>query len=218
VSRFIEEQVSKRASTADAAVSTELAATATGPPAPRKPMFDPSVIALISLALGTLAAAFATFLAYLGGFAAWQLPLVAGGIMLIISAPSVLLAYLKLHKRNLGPILDANGWAINSKARINVPFGTRLTRIAKLPPGSSVDIHDRYAEKSAALPKILVVLLLLGWIFAILFDTGPLYILTEDWKNPLGKPPSWMKKKEETVKSLSTNNALSTNKPAIAPK
>ena len=209
LSRLIEEQVTKRASAAESAVNTQLAATAGGA-APSKPKFDPSVIALISVALGSMAAALATFLAYLGGFAAWQLPLVAGGIMLSISAPPVLLAYLKLRKRNLGPILDANGWAINTKARINVPFGTSLTRIAKLPPGSSVDIHDRYAEKSAAWPKVLVVLLVLGWIFAFLYDTGPLNMLTKYWgfRTPVGKPPPWE----------STNNAASTAKPASSAK
>jgi hypothetical protein len=67
--------------------------------------------------------------------------------MLVISLPSVVLAFLKLRKRNLGPILDANGWAINTRARINVPFGTTLTRVAKLPPGARRDSHDRYAEK-----------------------------------------------------------------------
>ena len=36
------------------------------------------------------------------------------------------IAWLKLRKRNLGPILDANGWAVNAKARMNVPFGGAL--------------------------------------------------------------------------------------------
>jgi len=61
------------------------------------------------------------------------------------------------------------------------------------------------------------VLLLLGWIFAILFDTGPLYLLTEDWKTPLGKPPSWLKKKEDTAKPPAANGPK-TNQPAISPK
>src|SRR5208282_5896533 len=99
----------------------------------------------------------ASFLSYLKVIAPWQLPLVAIGIMLLISGPAVLLAYIKLRKRNLGPILDANGWAINTKARINVPFGTRLTGIAQLPPGASVDLQDRYAEKWTVWPKFLVV-------------------------------------------------------------
>jgi hypothetical protein len=37
----------------------------------------------------------------------------------------------------LGPILDANGWAVNARARINIPFGTSLTQMAKLPEGAA---------------------------------------------------------------------------------
>jgi len=29
----------------------------------------------------------------------------------------MIIAWLKMRQRNLGPILDANGWAVNSKAR-----------------------------------------------------------------------------------------------------
>jgi hypothetical protein len=37
--------------------------------------------------------------------------IVAIAVMLIISGPSMLLAYMTLRRRNLGPLLDANGWA-----------------------------------------------------------------------------------------------------------
>jgi hypothetical protein len=163
---------------------------------------------LISVALGSLAAAFATFLAFLGKFAAWEYPLLVFGIMLIISGPSVLLAFVKLRRRNLGPILDANGWAINTTARINVPFGTRLTDIAKLPPGSSVDSHDRYAEKSSVWPKLLVVALFIAWIFAYAWDVGILHAVSKDWKigpfeGPFGKTPGSPEDKSDKNKSKS---------------
>jgi hypothetical protein len=186
---------------------------------PLKPKFDPSVVALVSVALGSLAAAFTTFLAFLGKFAAWQLPLLVIGIMLIISGPSVLLAFVKLRRRNLGPILDANGWAINTSARINVPFGTRLTDIAKLPPGSSVDTHDRYAEKSAAWPKMLAVLLLIAWLFAIIWDVGILNTLSKDWelgpfKGPFGKPFASETDKSGKDKDKDKAASESTNAPS----
>lgn len=47
----------------------------------------------------------------------------------------MVLAWLKLRQRNLGPLLDASGWAINGCARINVPFGAARS------------LHDPYAEK-----------------------------------------------------------------------
>jgi hypothetical protein len=213
VTRLIEEQVTKRASAADASANTQLA-TAAGGALPVKPKFDPSVVALVSVALGSLAAAFTTFLAFLGKFAAWQLPLLVLGIMLIISGPSMLLAFVKLRRRNLGPILDANGWAMNTSARINVPFGTRLTDIAELPPGSSIDIHDRYAEKSALLPKVLAIVILLAWFFAFIWDVGILRQVTKDWKTPLGKAydsPSGNGEKEK-AKPAPSPSEVSTNK------
>src|SRR5262249_26172836 len=68
----------------------------------------------------------------------------------------------------LGPILDANGWAVNTRARINVPFGTSLTGIAKLPPGATRDLTDPFAEKKQPWGLyILLVIVALGvaWFF-----------------------------------------------------
>jgi len=200
--------VSKRASTAEA--EAQIAAVVSTGAASAKRTFDPSVIALVSVALGSLAAAFAGFLGYLKGFALWQLPLIAVGMMLLISGPAVILAYIKLRKRNLGPILDANGWAINTKARINVPFGTRLTDIAELPPGASVDLRDRYAQKTAAWPKLLAVVFLLWWVYAFMDDTGLLYRLTSKWDIPIGNPPASLKEQHQPPKppaTVSTNAA-----------
>jgi hypothetical protein len=212
VTRLVEEQVTKRASAADASNNTQLASAAGGV-VPVKPKFDPSVVALVSVALGSLAAAFTTFLAFLGKFAVWQLPLLVLGIMLIISGPSMLLAFVKLRRRNLGPILDANGWAMNTSARINVPFGTRLTDIAELPPGSTVDIKDRYAEKSAVLPKVLAIVLIAAWFFAFIWDVGILRELTKDWKTPLGKAyDSPSSSDKEKAKSPASPSEVSTNK------
>jgi hypothetical protein len=173
--RMIEEQINKRAvaSEADASATLSNAATATAagtPSAAKKPAFDPSVIALLSVALGSLAAAATGVAAILGKMPFWKIPLSIVGIMLAISLPSLILAFMKLRKRNLGPILDANGWAVNAKAKINVPFGTSLTGIAKLPAGATVDLSDRYAPKSSALPKIVIFVLVLACIWSFLND------------------------------------------------
>ena len=224
--RMIEEQVAKRAAAADAEVETNLsaaAATSAGTaPAAKKPFFDPSVIALISLALGSISAAFASVLVYLGKFEAWQLPFVLAGVMLAISGPSLVLAFIKLRKRNLGPILDANNWALNAKAKINVPLGTSLTDIAKLPPGAVVDVSDRYAEKSVLWPKILAVVFVVWWIYAFLNDSeGRLYRWTD---GQYGKTPVEVqkaldaaaadKKAEKQKEKADAVSVTATNSPA----
>jgi hypothetical protein len=100
-------------------------------------------------------------------------------VVLLISAPSVIIAYLKLRKRNLGPILDANGWAVNARARMNVPFGQSLTGVAKLPPGSSRDLTDPFAEKKSPWPKLIGLAFVLYVAYAVLNTLGYVY----QWTN-----------------------------------
>ena len=175
--RMIEERAAKAAADADAKANAQLTAVANAPvtpgtpAAPAKSGFDPSVIALISVALGSLAAAGASALLMLGKFETWQIPLVIAVVMLVISAPSMAIAWLKLRKRNLGPILDANGWAVNAKAKMNVPFGGALTGVAALPPGATFGAADEYAEKPAVWPKLLLVAFVLWFVWAFLNDS-----------------------------------------------
>ena len=170
--RMIEEQVNKRAAAADTDVNANLTnatnvATNAGT---AKPKIDIGMVAALSVAFGSIGTALAYFLGMFKGIPLWQLPLILGGIMLAISTPSLILAYMKLRKRNLGPILDANGWAVNAKAKINVPFGTSLTGIAKLPPGAPVEMSDKFAAKSSFLPKFAVIVVVLVCVWSFLND------------------------------------------------
>jgi len=176
--RFIEEQFAKRAAAADSDAHKQLNATAetavnldkTKPdkPAPAGSKIDIGTVAALGVAVGAIG----TFLTAIIGYATGVFKLgiaatfgAAVAVMLLISMPSVVLAYIKLRKRNLGPILDANGWAINTRAKINVPFGATLTAVAKLPPGSRRDSHDRYAERGFPAKTLfaVAVVLALAW-------------------------------------------------------
>lgn len=179
VARFIGEQFNKFATAKTDAMDKQLAAgveaksgavTAPAPAAPTPPApFDIAKFAGIFAALGLAVGAIGTAIAALAtGFLslkAWQMPVALAGVMLLVSGPSMLLAWLKLRKRNLGPILDANGWAVNARALINIPFGTSLTRMAKLPEGAERSLTDPYAEKKPVWPWLLALALLaaVGW-------------------------------------------------------
>jgi hypothetical protein len=125
------------------------------PPAATKPVaqqaFDvgkfAGIFAAIGLAVGAIGTALAAMVTGMLGLRWWQMPLVVVGLMLLISGPAMVLAWFKLRSRNLGPILDANGWAVNARARINIPFGTSLTQLAQLPEGAERALTDPYAEK-----------------------------------------------------------------------
>jgi hypothetical protein len=169
--RLLEEQVAKRAAAGEADSSSvlETAATATAhvgsaaPPAPAKKI-DVGTVAALGVAVGAIGTFITAAVGYATGvFRLGVLATVAAiiGLMLIISLPSVVLAYIKLRKRNLGPILDANGWAVNAKAKINVPFGATLSSVARLPAGARRDSSDKYAERGFPWKTTLFVLLLI---------------------------------------------------------
>lgn len=153
--RLIAEQVQKFAS-AKAKAADELSAAAIagakpGAPKPSATPFDAArfagIFAAIGLAVGAIGTAIASLVSGFLGLRAWQMPLALGGLALLISGPSVAMAYFKLRNRNLAPLLDANGWAVNARARINIPFGTALTGTAQLPAGSERSLGDPYADK-----------------------------------------------------------------------
>lgn len=163
--RLIEEQVAKRASTSAESADAKLqkaiatgqvsapvstpAATPAGAPAaaPGGKKVDAGMLAALGLVLSTLLAALGGIFVAFTRLPLIQMPLAIAGIVFAISIPSMIIAWLKLRKRNLGPILDANGWAVNAKAKINVPFGASLTKDVVLPPGSLRDLVDPFAEK-----------------------------------------------------------------------
>ena len=129
-------------------------------------MFDiakfAGIFAAIGLALGAIGGALAT----LGKFVTlhwYNVFLLVAAIVVLISGPSMLLAWLKLRKRNLGPVLNANGWAINSDVKINTTFGKTLTSMAKYP---KVVAKDPFADKK--MPWWQKCLIWLG-ILAVLF-------------------------------------------------
>ena len=145
LARLVAEQLQKMAANKSRETDARLAAAA----APAA--FDigkfAGIFAAIGLAVGAIGTALASVLMGLFALRWWQIPLALAALLLIVSAPAVLLAWFKLRSRNLGPILDANGWAINARARINIPFGTSLTQLAELPEGAERSLSDPYAEK-----------------------------------------------------------------------
>ncbi len=162
--RLVSEQLQKIAASKAAGVEGKLAATAgdvgkvvtpaaapASAPKPPPTPFDvgkfAGIFAAIGLAVGAIGTAAASVVTGMLGLRWWQMPLVFFGLMLLISGPSVIMAWFKLGARNLGPLLDANGWAVNARARINIPFGTSLTQLASLPAGAERALIDPYAEK-----------------------------------------------------------------------
>lgn len=181
VGKMIGEQIEKMASAREKLVQDQAAAgivdvsqkAETG--APPAASFDiakfAGIFAAIGLAIGAIGTAIASVVTGFLSLVWWQMPLAILGLILLISGPSVLIAYLKLRKRNLAPLLDGNGWAVNTRAIINIPFGASLTQMATLPVGAQRSLVDPYAEKKRPWKFYLFILLLLGSI-AYLLHSG----------------------------------------------
>ena len=135
LAKWIEDKVNKSASEKDAAVMGDMTAKAdaatSAPGEAPKPAFDiakfAGIFAAIGMALGMIGTALVAVFAGLATLKWWQLLLVFVAILLVISGPSMIMAWLKLRRRNLAPVLNANGWAVNADAIISVPFGKKLT-------------------------------------------------------------------------------------------
>jgi hypothetical protein len=184
VLRSIQETVAKKAAAADEEATGKLTTSATAAVAeaakpgapPPKPKFEVGTIAALGVAVSGIAGVFTALLTGFLDLGPW-IPLGIIGIVLAISGPSMFIAWLKLRQRNLGPILDANGWAVNTLTRINVPLGGSLTALPRIPPGSERSLVDPYAVKKSAWPKVLFVLLVLGGIGYGLYRTNVLHRL-----------------------------------------
>ena len=186
-------RAASRAAAAEAASATKLETVAhtaaepgkAKPEGPKK--VDVGIVAALAVAFGAVGTAVGYLLGFFQKLPQWQIPLVIIAVMLLISAPSMAIAWLKLRQRNLGPILDANGWAVNARAKMNVPFGGALTRVAALPPGATFGAADQYAQKPALWPKLILVLFFVWWIHAFLNEEGWLY----KWTNgSYGRAPA----------------------------
>ena len=90
------------------------------------------IFAAIGLAIGSIGTFLTSLLTEVREMHAWAL-LIVPAILLLVSGPSMILAWMKLRKRNLAPLLNANGWAVNADAIVSVLFGNTLTEQAQFP-------------------------------------------------------------------------------------
>lgn len=220
VVRLIEEQVAKRAAAAEASADAKVGAAATAAAnvdkaKPEAKKVDVGTVAALGVAFGAIGTLFATLAGYLGGILTlpfWQVCLAVAGVVLLISTPSMLIAWLKLRQRNLAPILDANGWAINGRVKMNVPFGGRLTETASLPSGAQPSFAVKYPEVPTALPKMMVTLVVICFLVSLLNHFGVINLLTN---GKLGSPSAAQIQREKEASEAAAKASAAAAKAAI---
>jgi hypothetical protein len=125
-----------------------------------------SSVAAVGIAVGLLGSGVAGLVTMVSGLPLWKTLLGVLGVILVMSGPSVILAYFKLRARDLAPILNACGWAVNSRIGMTMALGRRLTQEAKLPQGAERQLVDPYADKHGTRDLVIALLVVLAVLFA----------------------------------------------------
>ena len=158
MAKAVENLISKSAADKDAKIINEAtlkinsvpasapAAVEATPAAPQP--FDigkfAGIFAALGMAVGMIGSALASLAKGIFALTWWQVILAFVGVLLIISGPAMIMAWMKLRRRNIAPLLNANGWAVNASSKISIPFGETLTDIARFP---KMKLKDPYAKK-----------------------------------------------------------------------
>lgn len=219
----VENLISKNAADKDAKIMADATAKINAAPAAlpaaaadAKPASQPfdigkfaGIFAALGMALGMIGTALTSIFSGLVNTEWWKLLIIFVGIMLVISGPAMVMAWLKLRRRNIAPLLNANGWAINASSKISIPFGETLTDIAKFP---TLKLKDPYAKKGLPAWKkwcislaSLVVTLAVLWLVNLFA-----------WAK-LPSPLPWFDKDEPTVEEVvcADDSAVQTDSTAV---
>ncbi len=182
IGRYIETTIEKRAAEKDSKVMADMTAKVdnTGKDgaagAEKKKPFDiatfAGIFAAIGLAIGAIMDAITDMSKSVSDWSWWKWLILIAAIMLVISGPSMILAWLKIRKRNLSPLLNANGWAINASVKVNMTFGATLTEIGKSPLRAE---PDPFADKAPWWKKLIYWLIGIGLVFLICWRTNLIY-------------------------------------------
>ena len=150
-----------------------------------KPSFDVGKVAGITIAVAAVSGVLLGLVAVLKSLTWWQWLIIIAVIMLIISLPSVFIAWRKLRHRDLGPVLNANGWAMNAASLVSVKFGKTLTSLAEYPKLTEVDPESRRKARRRcfwwSFFGVVVVTCLVLWLLNVLLPLG------ECFRSPLPK-------------------------------
>jgi len=186
LSRMFNEQIEKFATSREQAVMEKASTsvdnatkTVTSAKPAEKGKIDTGLLAALGIIMATLANAASNIFTEFMKFAQspyfwWQAPALFATVILAISGPSMVIVWLKLRKRDLGPILDGCGWAINGHIRLNMALGRALTDLVIMPRAAVSTIQDLYPDDPPKVPRwvwiasaivILIVVLELTGVF-----------------------------------------------------
>ena len=152
------------------------------------------IFAALGMAVGMIGTALTNIFEGIFALPWWKVLLAFVGIMFVISGPAMVMAWLKLRRRNIAPLLNANGWAVNAASKLSIPFGESLTEIAKFP---KLKLKDPYAKKGMPVWKRWVISL-----SSVIFVLLVLWLVNLFAWAKLPSPLPWFDKDEPVVEEV----------------
>ena len=197
VGKFAADKEAKGAGTLSSITEGATSAPAAGAEAATKAApFDVGKIAVITMALAAVSGVLVAVISVLKSLSWWQWIVLIVGLMLVISLPSVFIAWRKLRKRDLGPVLNANGWAVNAASYVRGKFAKGLTEVARYPKLTAV---DPAARRKAAWRRFWC------WLIALLVIAAGVLYFTDNLACiglPYHKEPAVEEVCEETAEAV----------------
>ncbi len=102
------------------------------------------------------------------------------GVATAILLPGIIAGFSKIRKRDMSVLLEAAGWAVNARMRLNSTLGRLFTHIPRLPKGSHKERKDLVAQfvkqfgyvprgsKRLTMLVLIIVLMIIGLIILLL--------------------------------------------------
>ena len=191
----------------DSASAAAVAPASTAAPEAPKKMDGAALassVAALGIAIGLIGSAVGGLVSVLAGLPLWKTLVGVAAVILIVSGPSMILTWFKLRARDLAPILNACGWAVNRRLRFSLKLGRLFTSEATLPENATRELKDPYADDTSTRNTV-ITLLVLAAIVGALWMAGVL-------DNAM---PDCLKRKQPACADPATIEAPAT--PAAAP-
>ena len=128
-----------------------------------------SSVAALGIAVGLIGSAVGGLVSVVVGLPLWKTALGLIGVLLLVSGPSMILTWFKLRARDLAPILNACGWAVNRNLRLSLKLGRLFTTEATLPANSDRQLTDPFADDHPLRNRLLAFLLVAAILSACWF-------------------------------------------------
>jgi len=147
--------------------------------APKKPEGAAlaSTAAAMGIAVGLISTAVAGFVNALSRMPLWKTALGLVVLLLIISGPSMILTWFKLRARDVAPILNACGWAVNRNLRLTLKLGRIFTTEALLPAHAEHQLTDPFADDTRVRDMMLCGVLMVAVLLFFIWRMGWLNFL-----------------------------------------